>query len=346
MQPDQDSVNNRNSNCEICYQNQLDTVLSCNHSFCNSCIKSFVLIKILEGDVLDLRCPNCYIPMTSDDIRSLVPEETFKKFQNFISVKELLKDKNVRLCPQPDCRGFDVSSSSNRSLTCRLCRYQYCFDCCEPWHKGRCPKPKDLKFQSWGKSQNMKLCPRCRCFVLRNGGCNHMTCSKCATPWCWICGQELSGHTTFNCLFGPKMFDLYWRTIFFCLFFPVTFFYLFFFLVWYFIEVNDVPFKCCTRFKGLNLGIAFLVSPFMGFFCFPVVFCVVLVRALFRNTCLGQLKYVFGRCCSKGLAFGCFWIWYPACFAIFLGFGAALSVFLPVLALFLFVFKIVNCLRS
>ncbi|KAF8207104.1 hypothetical protein K438DRAFT_1713974 [Mycena galopus ATCC 62051] len=37
------------------------------------------------------------------------------------------------------------------------------------------------------------LCPNMRCNVriLKNGGCNHMMCSRCSTHFCWTCGKQL-----------------------------------------------------------------------------------------------------------------------------------------------------------
>lgn len=34
-----------------------------------------------------------------------------------------------------------------------------------------------------------KPCPKCRMPIEKDGGCVHMHCSKCQTPFCWKCGQ-------------------------------------------------------------------------------------------------------------------------------------------------------------
>jgi len=69
-------------------------------------------------------------------------------------------------------------------------------------------------FQTWGKklkseSQNVKWiqantkeCPRCRKFIEKNQGCNHMTCRKeaggCGHEFCWLCFADWNKHKDCN----------------------------------------------------------------------------------------------------------------------------------------------------
>merc|ERR1712130_176614 len=41
----------------------------------------------------------------------------------------------------------------------------------------------------------LKECPGvgCRYPTEKSGGCNHMTCPKCQSDWCWACGKLIYG---------------------------------------------------------------------------------------------------------------------------------------------------------
>ena len=55
-------------------------------------------------------------------------------------------------------------------------------------------KNRDDKGTSNWLALNTKECPRCETPIEKNGGCNHMTCSKCNWHWCWVCFREWGDH--------------------------------------------------------------------------------------------------------------------------------------------------------
>ncbi len=53
-----------------------------------------------------------------------------------------------------------------------------------------CPLPSLQHIESEAKiSRISKRCPGCKVATERNGGCSHMSCSKCGCDWCWICAK-------------------------------------------------------------------------------------------------------------------------------------------------------------
>ena len=48
----------------------------------------------------------------------------------------------------------------------------------------------DQLTQNWLDS-NTKRCPRCRVMIVKDGGCNHITC-RCGHNFCWSCSKKLS----------------------------------------------------------------------------------------------------------------------------------------------------------
>jgi len=47
-------------------------------------------------------------------------------------------------------------------------------------------------------------CPRCSIPIKKMGGCDHMTCKKCAHEFCWTCKQDHFQHSSERC--GSNMF--------------------------------------------------------------------------------------------------------------------------------------------
>lgn len=55
----------------------------------------------------------------------------------------------------------------------------------------------DLAQRLWMKA-NTRPCPKCKCPIEKNDGCNHMTCSNrlCRHEFCWICREDWKLHNT------------------------------------------------------------------------------------------------------------------------------------------------------
>ena len=51
-------------------------------------------------------------------------------------------------------------------------------------------KKEEEKFNNEVKSLNMKRCPKCKAWVEKNKGCNHIVC-VCGSNFCYVCGETL-----------------------------------------------------------------------------------------------------------------------------------------------------------
>jgi len=45
--------------------------------------------------------------------------------------------------------------------------------------------------------EHTKPCPSCKIPIEKNAGCNHMSCSRCSTQFCWVCSKPWSGHDNY-----------------------------------------------------------------------------------------------------------------------------------------------------
>jgi len=107
---------------------------------------------------------------------------------------------SLRWCPAPGCQYAillkEIASDHNEGVVC-LCGMSFCFRCLEEAHQpASCSMVK-----AWKKLTNVQLdeyfvtsisrhCPHCKVPVEKNGGCNHMHCTKCSFHFCWLCMQK------------------------------------------------------------------------------------------------------------------------------------------------------------
>jgi len=109
---------------------QYFTSLKCGHVICNACWGDYLTSKIVENDIMMLRCPICVGGSSStcspavpeSMVERVVPPEVYTKFQNFVVSNYISTQPAVKWCPAPNC-GFVVSAlHSNRFQEAQLCR--------------------------------------------------------------------------------------------------------------------------------------------------------------------------------------------------------------------------------
>ncbi|KAH0838584.1 hypothetical protein J3R83DRAFT_6905 [Lanmaoa asiatica] len=131
-----------------------------------------------------------------------------------------------------------------RLRTCTTCEYSFCAFCRRTWHGPHtpCPLPLTSKLildylsappdssdrraieRRYGRSNVLKLvrqheeekenkkwmdsstmaCPGCGVRVEKSMGCNHMTCAKCGTHFCYRCGTKIPGANPYQHFSTPR----------------------------------------------------------------------------------------------------------------------------------------------
>ena len=283
--------------CPVCFTEKELNLTPCCHEFCLNCISTYLELKILENDVRFIPCLQCDKELDSSYIIEKIDKCLFEKYKKFKLIKEIEQDIYVKWCPIPGCNGYDVASISNFNLICKECGFKYCYRCSKPWHDKKCKIFEDKNFLNWAKKENVRICPKCKSFVQKAGGCPHMQCGKCDYKWCWICGKDYSSsdHTSFTCYFARSKFDFYWYTIIFFILFPLAIPFWLFVLFIYKLEIADDFFLETSKLKRFKLYVypmVFLLSP-VGFIGLPLVPFIILGSLFHRLSKV--LK--FGRCC-------------------------------------------------
>ena len=196
--------NNYNDECEVCYEdidkeNKDLNEIPCGHLFCTNCWFNYLKSLIIEAKVDDIKCMDheCKEHISDEFILKHISnkENLVEKFNKFKKRAEIIKDKNKKICPNPNCDSFLQKSKDTLYVECQN-GHKYCFECLQPPHGNKsCDYQIEKQFMNWMKGKRVKRCPRCQIYTEKNEGCNHMTCVCCKYQWCWLCEKQYNyGH--------------------------------------------------------------------------------------------------------------------------------------------------------
>ncbi|XP_014662152.1 PREDICTED: E3 ubiquitin-protein ligase ARIH2-like [Priapulus caudatus] len=210
--------------CEVCLTvATLRARPCCALLVCEQCLQTYVHVQIGDG-VAQIDCCNadCGGFMHRDEIMfMLVDAETKEKFVRYLV--DANNDPRQKTCPR--CNKImtlerEPTSGKRSAVTCVDCHLVWCFPCHAPWHEGlSCKEYRkgDKLLHEWAKhnseemrQRNAQRCPKCKVYIQRTSGCDHMQCGMCKTEFCYLCGQRfialglLGNHGSKYSIFGCK----------------------------------------------------------------------------------------------------------------------------------------------
>jgi len=198
-----------NKYCLICSdilsnEEILNNFFGCTDLFCNNCLIGYFKEKINTNKIEKIYCPNKDCKNIIDDylIENFLIKfdiSLLEKYKKFKQRKQLMYDPNIQLCPFPDCESY-AKKGNNKFVSCVQNGHKFCFNCLKDWHEDKsCKIQIDKKFEKWKNSYNVKMCPKCKYYIEKFKGCNHITCSNCQYQWCWLClGEYKDDHFDIN----------------------------------------------------------------------------------------------------------------------------------------------------
>jgi ariadne-1 len=110
-------------------------------------------------------------------------------------VKFLATHPSFKQCPSPNCGLVFEASSSATSFTCRSCAAVYCSRCLQVHGELTCLEHQyyehlnasaEGEMLQTARSSKYKKCPRCRYWVEKSDGWDHMRC-RCEFEFCYKC---------------------------------------------------------------------------------------------------------------------------------------------------------------
>ncbi|PPR00248.1 hypothetical protein CVT24_005016 [Panaeolus cyanescens] len=184
-------------------------LLICGHTYCKACLKHFI-VSAVDGASFPVTCVGdgntCNRPISIPIIRRFLTKQAFDALVE--TVFRVYMEKNnqeFKYCTTADCKQI-YRHGGEQDVQCPSCLATFCPKCDEPHEDMSCEqwkahKDPDGEHEGLG-SLGYKKCPNCKVWVDRTEGCNHMTCVKCTTHFCWLClvsyptGPEVYAHMT------------------------------------------------------------------------------------------------------------------------------------------------------
>ena len=173
------------------------------HSFCSSCLTTYFELHIREGSLENLVCPisSCRKrQVQANVVQDLVDTDLFDRFLTVSLNRALDSMTDLAWCPK--CRAAVLTDNEGHGYGhCSQCDFCFCVSCKGPWHFGRCgtvwisASPFDSISEHEDRillAKTTKRCPKCQVHIEKNGGCDHMFCSRCQTHFSWSLAPESS----------------------------------------------------------------------------------------------------------------------------------------------------------
>ena len=192
--------------CSICGENiSKDDLkkfkLRCKHFFCADCYYEYIKEKINNNQFLQINCPqkDCEEIIGSNMLVKILinDQELLNKYNKLIKRNQIMLDPNKQLCPFPDCESYAIKIKKSKYVKCIQNKHKFCFICLKDWHDNTPCKDSSLSnsLNVLENANKVKRCPKCKFFIEKGEGCNHMTCFNCRYQFCWLCmGEYTSNH--------------------------------------------------------------------------------------------------------------------------------------------------------
>ncbi|KAL6705826.1 hypothetical protein ACN47E_006286 [Coniothyrium glycines] len=134
-------------------------------------------------------------------MQAFAPKHVFRRYNVLHTRAALEATPDFTWCLAASCSAGQVHRPSMPRFKCRHCKKSHCTVHNVRWHQGEtCSEydyrtDKSLRMAEEKKSRMLvasisKACPGCGRSIEKTYGCDHMTCTRCMTEFCWLCLAE------------------------------------------------------------------------------------------------------------------------------------------------------------
>jgi len=121
---------------------------------------------------------------------------------------------NFKYCLTEKCGNGALIDQNSSFWKCTKCNKKACIKHDIPWHENQTCDEYDLSKNQIKANETLikqiaKDCPNCKSPIEKNGGCDHMTCSKCKYEFCYQCLADYSQIRTHGNKYHQKTCQFY-----------------------------------------------------------------------------------------------------------------------------------------
>ncbi|XP_043925210.1 E3 ubiquitin-protein ligase RNF14-like isoform X2 [Protopterus annectens] len=126
--------------CKICFLEKFGSdclcFTNCEHVYCNTCLREYFEIQIKDGAVHSLVCPEpkCPSVATPAQVKQLVGEDTFSRYDRLLLQNGLSLMTDVVYCPRVSCQTAVVKEPDGEMGVCSNCLFAFCTKCNLTYH--------------------------------------------------------------------------------------------------------------------------------------------------------------------------------------------------------------------
>ncbi|PIK59271.1 putative E3 ubiquitin-protein ligase RNF14-like [Apostichopus japonicus] len=126
--------------CQICFEEKMGTEClrfpHCEHVYCKLCITEYFNVQITDGNVKALTCPEqkCDSQASQTQVRSLVSEELFARYDRLLLQLSLDGMEDVTRCPRNACQSPVMKEEDSTMAVCPTCHLAFCTLCNMAYH--------------------------------------------------------------------------------------------------------------------------------------------------------------------------------------------------------------------
>ncbi|KAH0262307.1 hypothetical protein KCU91_g13488, partial [Aureobasidium melanogenum] len=213
-----DVTSNHVRNCAVCFKDQpLSSFPDVSHDdrhqhgadTCRTCFNRYLIQQVNAGNAR-AKCVECQEPLQYADVKSIVSKTTLMRYDKNLLKTFVEEDVDFHYCMSKKCKSGQVHIGGEDMpiFCCKVCNHKHCMACEIPWHEGEtCDQYQARHDEEIIETEAMirqtsKVCPGgCGARIERNGGCPHMTCTRCSREFCWLCLGDWEPHrTTGRCI--------------------------------------------------------------------------------------------------------------------------------------------------
>jgi len=152
---------------------------------------------------------DCKEPFTETELERVLPPKLLELYHRIKQRKEIAAAglEGLEECPfcdfkvvieNPDEKLLRCQREDCRAITCRSCKKSdHLPKSCKEMEEDTVLNGRHAVEEALSKAL-MRTCPKCKQNIIKDYGCNKMTCTQCGTVFCYICQVAVTGYDHFD----------------------------------------------------------------------------------------------------------------------------------------------------